>query len=62
MVRMRKRKLFDKVIITKIVKEEFAQQIPDWIEIENPSDETGKKILELNIDAGEASAISLGMT
>ena len=51
----------NKVYITTIIKNEFGKPLPDWIEITNPTDKHYQKILEMDLDKGEASAIALGI-
>ena len=55
------KKLSDKVFITKTIKQEFGKSLPDWIEIKSPSDDHYQQILEMELDAGEASAIALSL-
>jgi predicted nucleic acid-binding protein len=55
------RKLYGKIITTAEVAEEFGQTLPEWIEIRVASDEFRQRILELQIDKGEASAIALAI-
>ena len=52
------KKLFGKLYITKTVLKEFKQQVPDWIEIFEPSTDL-QKGLSSYLDKGEATAISL---
>ncbi len=53
--------LFNAITITSVVAQEFGQTLPDFVEITNPSQEIFQKMLLLNIDAGEASAIALAL-
>lgn len=53
------RKFSDRIIITSIIKKELGIALPDWIEIIDPKDIHYQKILEMDLDKGEASAISL---
>ena len=55
------KKLFGKIIITKAISEEFNQDLPDWFEIQSPTNKTYQKILEASLDKGEASAIALAI-
>jgi predicted nucleic acid-binding protein len=52
-------KLSKSVYITQIIKREFGQKLPDWIKVKEPSDTHYQKILEMDLDEGEASAIAL---
>ncbi|MGC9354592.1 MAG: DUF3368 domain-containing protein [Mariniphaga sp.] len=53
--------VFGKVTITQIVADEFERTIPEFIEIENPTDKNYQRILESFLDSGEASAIALAL-
>lgn len=55
------RKLYGQIITTVEIAEEFGEPLPDWIEINAPTDKYRQKILELQIDKGEASAIALAL-
>jgi predicted nucleic acid-binding protein len=52
-------KLSKNVFITPSIKSEFGQKLPDWIKVKEPSDTHYQKILEMDLDEGEASAIAL---
>lgn len=51
-------KLFGQVTITQEIADEFRNELPDWVKIENPTNKTYQKILEASLDKGEASAIA----
>jgi predicted nucleic acid-binding protein len=53
------RKFSDRIIITSIIKQELGIDLPQWIEVIDPKDLHYQKILEMDLDKGEASAISL---
>lgn len=53
------RKLYDRVLITSVVKTEFHGDLPDWIEITDDYDDNLENRLKETLDAGESSAISL---
>jgi len=55
------KRLFGTIIITKTISEEFNQDLPDWFEIQSPTNKTYQKILEASLDKGEASAIALAI-
>ena len=55
------KELSDKVYITETIKKEFGKSLPGWIEIKSPSDNHYQQILEMDLDAGEASAIALSL-
>ncbi|MEM9833196.1 MAG: DUF3368 domain-containing protein [Bacteroidota bacterium] len=54
-------RLFDKVATTKEIAQEFGKELPDWIKVESVEDEKYQRILELEVDKGEASAIALSI-
>lgn len=54
-------KLYGVITITNEIAEEFDEPLPLWIEIKNVTDKLRQKILELQIDKGEASAIALSI-
>jgi len=53
--------LFDEIYITSEIKNEFGEELPKWIKIDDPKDDTYKKVLEIEIDKGEASALALSI-
>lgn len=55
------RDLYKIVIITPEILLEFGENIPDWIETQQVKDTVSQRLLELQIDKGEASAIALAM-
>ncbi len=54
-------KLYNKITTTTEVAEEFGDYLPNWIVIKAAKDKHYQKILELQIDRGEASAIALAI-
>ena len=54
-------KIYGKIITTKEVAAEFGLDLPEWIQIQSPTDAIRQTILELQVDKGEASAISLAL-
>ena len=54
-------KLYAQVLTTNEVATEYGQILPDWISIKAATDEYRQKILEMQIDKGEASAIALAL-
>jgi len=54
-------KLYGTIITTQDVADEFGEMLPDWIIIENAKDKYHQRILELQIDKGESSAIALAL-
>ncbi len=49
------------VYITPTIQKEFGIELPSWISIKSPSDNHYQKILEMDLDDGEASAIALSL-
>jgi predicted nucleic acid-binding protein len=52
-------KVYEELITTPEIAEEFGEELPDWIKIQSVSDKKYQKFLETQIDYGEASAIAL---
>jgi predicted nucleic acid-binding protein len=50
-----------KVYITPTIQKEFGKELPSWIIVKHPSDNHYQKILEMDLDEGEASAIALSL-
>jgi predicted nucleic acid-binding protein len=55
------RQLVNEVYVTPIIKNEFGEDLPDWIQIRAPKDNNYQAILEMDLDPGEASAIALSL-
>jgi predicted nucleic acid-binding protein len=55
------RSVFGSIVTTSEVADEFGQVLPEWIEIRSATDLYRQRILELQIDKGEASAIALAI-
>ena len=55
------KKVYGQIITTSDIVEEFGEKLPEWIIIENVSDKSRQRILELQIDRGESSAIALAL-
>ncbi len=53
--------LGSEVYATPIIQNEFGNLLPDWVVIKSPTDLHYQKILEMDLDAGEASAIALAL-
>lgn len=53
--------LFGQVVVTPTVAAEFGAGLPEWIEIQSPTNISLQTFLEETIDAGEASAIALAV-
>lgn len=54
-------KLYGTIITTQDVADEFGEDLPEWVIIENAKDKYHQRILELQIDKGESSAIALAL-
>ncbi|RYY35296.1 MAG: DUF3368 domain-containing protein [Sphingobacteriaceae bacterium] len=55
------RSLYGTIVTTSIIASEYGDSLPDWIIIEDVKDASKQKLLELQIDKGEASAIALAL-
>jgi predicted nucleic acid-binding protein len=55
------KRVYGQIITTSDIEKEFGEKLPDWIMIENVKDQSTQRILELQIDKGESSAISLAL-
>lgn len=55
------KKLYGQIVTTQTVATEFGNQLPDWIQIQNPDDLLLVEGLEASLDKGEASAIALAI-
>lgn len=52
-------KLSKSVFITLAIQREFGKKLPNWVQIRTPKDDHYQKILEMDLDPGEASVIAL---
>jgi predicted nucleic acid-binding protein len=53
--------LFSAVMVTHEVLIEFGEPLPDWISVQSVQDTNLQKMLETQLDIGEASSISLAL-
>lgn len=53
--------LYGTVTTTSIVRDEFGSPLPEWVLISDPVDEVRYRMLLLQLDRGEASAIALAL-
>ncbi|HEU4555417.1 MAG TPA: DUF3368 domain-containing protein [Chitinophaga sp.] len=53
--------LFQNISTTTTIAEEFGKKLPEWVQIRSVTDLHYQIILELEVDKGEASAISLAI-
>jgi len=54
-------KLYETVIITPVIANEFGNELPKWIEVRKAEDQKYQRLLEMNVDSGEASTIALAI-
>ena len=54
-------KLYQQVLITPDIHDEFHDQLPDWILVRQPVDKRYQEKSETTLDRGEASAIALAL-
>ena len=54
-------KVYGEITTTTQIADEFGETLPVWIKIENVKDKYRLKLLELQIDKGESSAIALAL-
>ncbi|TSD63358.1 DUF3368 domain-containing protein [Inquilinus sp. KBS0705] len=54
-------KLYGTITTTTIIAEEFKQLLPEWVNVKLAADNKYQRILELQVDKGEASAIALAL-
>ncbi len=52
-------KVYEKLITTPEIVEEFGEELPNWITIQSVTDKKYQDFLETQVDLGEASAIAL---
>lgn len=55
------KKIFTNITITPQVADEFGKELASWIEVENVTDVQKIRLLELELDLGEASSIALAL-
>ncbi|MEM6736169.1 MAG: DUF3368 domain-containing protein [Bacteroidota bacterium] len=55
------RELYNNITITDVVRNEVHAELPDWVIVSTNYDPQQMQVLELELDAGEASAIALAM-
>ncbi len=55
------RQLYKTVTITQDILLEYGEHLPDWIEVQQSKDPYRQQLLEMQVDKGEASAISLAL-
>lgn len=55
------KEIYEHVLITDIVRKEIQADLPSWIEVSTDYDIDQFKVLSLELDKGEASAIALAL-
>ena len=55
------RQMYRRVIITDVVRGEIHADLPEWIEVSTDYEVQQYQLLRLELDSGEASAISLAL-
>lgn len=54
-------KVYGQVVTTADIANEYGEALPDWVKIATVTDKYRQKILEMQIDKGESSAIALAL-
>ncbi len=54
-------KVYGQIFTTSEIAAEFGEILPEWVKIKEATDKYRQTILELQIDKGESSAISLAL-
>jgi predicted nucleic acid-binding protein len=54
-------KVYGQILTTNDIANEFGEILPDWITIKDVKDKYRQQILEMQIDKGESSAITLAL-
>lgn len=54
-------KIYGEIITTPEVVLEYESPLPNWVKVQSPTDKYSQKILELQLDKGESSAIALAI-
>lgn len=55
------RKLFGEILVTSTIRIEYGQELPAWIVVRDPKNQTSQDIIAASVDKGEASAIALAL-
>jgi len=53
--------VYGQIITTMDIANEYGEKLPNWIEIKEVKDKYRQRILEMQIDKGESSAITLAL-
>ena len=54
-------KVYGQIITTIDISTEYGEKLPDWVQIKEVKDKYRQKLLEMQIDKGESSAIALAL-
>lgn len=54
-------KVYGQIITTTEIAAEYGEVLPAWVKIVNVENEYRQKVLEIQVDKGEASAIALAL-
>ncbi|MFC2087585.1 DUF3368 domain-containing protein [Bacteroidota bacterium] len=54
-------KVYGQIITTRDISIEYAEKLPNWVEIRDVKDKYRQQILGMQIDKGESSAIALAL-
>lgn len=54
-------RLFGQITVTSIIAEEYGEPLPEWVQVNNPTDLKAQEALQISVDKGEASALALAM-
>ncbi len=55
------RRVYGQVTTTVDIANEYGEKLPEWVEIKDVKDRYRQKLLEMQIDKGESSAITLAL-
>ena len=56
------RQLYEEVVVTEEVADEFGEPLPEWIRVKTVENKTYQQLLEAALGRGEASAIALAIS
>jgi len=54
-------KVYGQIVTTVEVAAEYGEPLPEWVEIATATDKYRQKVLEMQVDKGEASALALAL-
>lgn len=55
------KRVYGQIITTPDIANEYGETLPDWVEIIDVTDKYKQRLLEMQIDKGESSAIALAL-